>query len=136
MRSRKGGGMGAKVVFVSAEESIFRKFEKDVVGLGYTVLRAEVLLAGSGEEGRLKELDKATRGTLDYLVMLRAQYFLGIAESEVSWAVAMKRRVKSQGGSCGWRKPWTATVWESAMSDEFSDLKGDKNYDEEGKMWP
>ena len=86
------------------------------------------------EEEQLENM--MTRDLVDYLVMIRAQYFLGISESEISWAVATKRRVKSKAGSCGMRKSWTGWLWGSAMCDEWSDLMGDKKDGREDGMWP
>ena len=151
LRDSKHGSHGLKAAYISASEAVFARFVKDSqreFGFergGITFLRGQDFLSDKKTEWPIssqKPSEKEqfenpiTRDLVDYLVMLRAQYFIGISESEVSWNVATKRRVKSKTGSCGMRKPWTRWLWGSAMWDEWSDLMGDKKDAREDKMWP
>lgn len=146
LRDSKHGSHGLKTVYISASEGIFTKFVEDSQReFGsergkITFLRGQDFL--SDEEGEWwgssqRPSKNMVAGDLtDYLVMVRAQYFLGISQSEISWAVATKRRVKSKTGSCGMRKSWTGWLWGSAMWDEWSDLMGDRKDGREDRMWP
>lgn len=151
LRDSKHGSHGLQTAYISASEAIFTRFVKDSQGEFGSERKKLVFLRGqdflSDKKGEISDGSQRpsekeefentmARDLTDYLVMLRAQYFLGISESEISWAVATKRRVKSKTGSCGMRKSWTGWLWGSAMLDEWSDLMGDKKDAREDRMWP
>jgi len=79
-------------------------------------------LLGGDDLARLDALNFDQQALVDYLVLLRASYFAGVAISSYSANVAMRRRVLSKAGSCGPKSAGTAG--DVAFRDEFSELFG------------
>ncbi|KAH8820195.1 hypothetical protein F5884DRAFT_39693 [Xylogone sp. PMI_703] len=74
---------------------------------------------------------------VDYLVLSRSAYFMGMADSSFAWTLAVSRRKTSEAGSCGFRQSWwKGRLFGTSFSDEFSDLIGNRRYGWESRMWP
>lgn len=88
----------------------------------------------------LKELESLTwdqQALVDFLVLSRSAYFMGMADSSFAWTIAVARRKTTDVGTC--RFPagfWKSKVWGTALRDEFSDLIGNHGYGWEDHMWP
>lgn len=86
---------------------------------------------------QLSNLTWDQQALVDYLVLLRSSYFMGMAESSFAWAIAVKRRVTSKTGSCGFRKGlYSGYLWNAALWDEFSNVMGPHPFGWEINMWP
>ncbi len=143
MMASRHGSYNLRLIYASTqEEGSIAKFEKRIAGSSDSfgekrphAIAASDLLDGE-ELARWNELDEQGKVVVDYLVLLRAQYFLGTGNSSLSWMTAIKRRAQSLSGSCGWHKPWTRWLWNSALWDEYSDVMGKGRHAEEDTSWP
>jgi hypothetical protein len=100
------------------------------------VITKHDLLEGD-DAAALAELSWDQQALVDYLVLLRSSFFMGMAESSFAWAVAVRRRVTSEHGTCGVRTGlWSGYLWGSALRDEFSDVMGPHPFGWEINMWP
>lgn len=72
------------------------RFSLDASSRGIAVATKEDLLAEPGFEVERAEYDTLNfdlRGVVDYLVLLRSGYYMGMRESTFAWCVANRRRV-------------------------------------------
>jgi hypothetical protein len=96
----------------------------------------------SGEElSLLKSLSWDQQAQVDFLVLLRASQFLGMTDSNFSWAVAVARRTEARDGTCGtWRaegQDEAAPEPGLALRDEFSIIVGaPSKYHFRVRSWP
>jgi len=133
------GAHGLPLIYLaSGNTTSIAQFTAEAAALGppvRVVIKQDLLLP---EE--LAELGAMTwdqQALVDYLILLRSSYFLGMAESSFSWLVATRRRVLSAHGTCGIRRGlWTGYLWGSALWDEYSDLWGGHPYGFEINLWP
>jgi len=65
------------------------------------VTKYSLLSSRPDELARLKSLSWDQQAEVDYLVLLRSSRFLGMTDSNFSWAVAVARRAVGKEGSCG-----------------------------------
>jgi hypothetical protein len=93
-------------------------------------------LLSEAELALLNSLSWDQQAQVDYLVLLRATRFLGMSDSNFSWAVAVARRAVEEGTCVGIERGLGAdgTV---AMRDELSVVVGKKSkYDFGTRSWP
>lgn len=139
MRDPKHGSYNLPLIYLaSGNKSSIAQFTAETAALTppvRVVTKEDLLLPDELED--LKAMTWDQQALVDYLILLRSSYFLGMAESSFSWLVATRRRVKSVSGSCGVRRGlWTGYLWGSALWDEFSDLWGAHPYGFEINLWP
>ena len=75
----------------------------------------------------LRSMTWDQQAEVDYLVLLRASRFLGMTDSNFSWAVAVARRTEGELGSCGgWEEGKEEIIPEPgiAFKDELSIIVG------------
>lgn len=73
-----------------------KRFTKTAKTNGMTVISKDLLLKGKDFKEERKALEKMTwdqRALIDFEVLLRASYFVGMFESSFSWNVALRRHV-------------------------------------------
>jgi len=140
MRDAKHGAHGLPLIYLaSGNRSSIEQFTSEAATQftpSIAVLtKHDLLLPDELEE--LRQMTWDQQALVDYLILLRSSYFLGMAESSFSWLVATRRRVYSVHGSCGVRRGlWMGYLWGSALWDEFSDLWGGHPYGFEINLWP
>jgi hypothetical protein len=99
------------------------------------VTKNDLLLDEDLEE--LKSLTWDQQALVDFLVLSRSGYFMGMADSSFAWTIAVVRRKTTDSGTCGFSAGfWKSKIWGTALRDEFSDLIGNHGYGWEDHMWP
>ncbi|KAH7410646.1 hypothetical protein BKA64DRAFT_638309 [Cadophora sp. MPI-SDFR-AT-0126] len=100
------------------------------------VITKHDLLSGS-DAAELAALTWDQQALVDYLILSRSGFFMGMADSSFAWTIAVNRRKVTEAGTCGFPKGWwKGKVLGTALRDEFSDLLGKHGYGWEDKMWP
>ena len=86
----------------------------------------------------LKSLSWDQQAQVDYLVLLRASGYLGMSDSNFSWAVAVARRAAGKRGTCGSRYDGEITLEKGiAFRDELSIIIGKPSkYQFSTRSWP
>lgn len=88
---------GYTLIYVASGDSEeTARFSADAALKGIIVTTKERLLAQPGFEAEKAAYDALTfdlRAVVDYLVLLRSGYFMGMRESTFAWCVANRRRV-------------------------------------------
>lgn len=93
----------------------------------------------SGEElALLKSLTWDQQAQVDYLVLIRASRYLGMSDSNFSWAVAVARRAAGNIGTCGViGEEKLKTEKSIALKDELSIIIGKPSkYHFGTRSWP
>jgi hypothetical protein len=121
----------AFIYLASGDAKEAARFTTDAAGLYLNVTTKHSLLSKSGED--LEILNKLTwdqQAMVDFLVLLKASDFAGVAKSTFAWNVALRRHVQSRVGDyldAG-----------EGLSDEFSKIYGVSRMDPEfaACLWP
>ncbi|KAH7346260.1 hypothetical protein BKA65DRAFT_477475 [Rhexocercosporidium sp. MPI-PUGE-AT-0058] len=114
----------------------FSKEQEDQLVQPKHVITKHDLLSGA-EEAELASLTWDQQALVDYLILTRSGYFMGMADSSFAWTIAVNRRVSTSAGTCGFPKGWwKSKLMGTALRDDFSDLLGKHGYGWEDKMWP
>lgn len=99
------------------------------------VSKNDLLTGADGDE--LKGLTWDQQALVDFLILSRSGFYMGMADSSFAWAIAVNRRKTTKAGTCGFPSGWwKSKILGAALRDEFSDLMGYHGYGREDKMWP
>ncbi|RFU30229.1 hypothetical protein B7463_g6105, partial [Scytalidium lignicola] len=126
------------IYIASGNISSVQEFSSEVQSLSSPkpVVTKYDLISGADRD-ELANLTWDQQALVDYLVLTRSAYFMGMADSSFAWTLAVSRRKTSSAGSCGWRMgSWKSHLWGTSFRDEFSDLIGNRGYGWESRMWP
>ncbi|KAL2069416.1 hypothetical protein VTL71DRAFT_14095 [Oculimacula yallundae] len=116
--------------------SDFSALQEDTLVQPKHVITKHDLLSGDNA-AELAALTWDQQALVDYLILTRSGYFMGMGDSSFAWTIAINRRKQTSGGTCAFPKGWwKSKLLGSALRDDFSDLLGKHGYGWEDKMWP
>jgi GDP-fucose protein O-fucosyltransferase len=125
------------IYVASHNASDFEHFRSDAgEASGLSVTTAFELLAGD-DLAAFQALTWDQKGLVDYQILSRASYFVGVAESTFSWSVAIRRHVRSAMLDFLGAANTNATT-RLAFEDEWSGLVGETEHTAvfANAMWP
>ncbi|KAH6714165.1 hypothetical protein BKA61DRAFT_674777 [Leptodontidium sp. MPI-SDFR-AT-0119] len=115
----------------------FSSLQEDSLVQPKHVITKHDLLSGAAEAAELASLTWDQQALVDYLILTRSGFFMGMADSSFAWTIAVNRRKSTRAGTCGFPAGWwKGKILGAALRDDFSDLLGKHGYGWEDKMWP
>ncbi|CZS94915.1 uncharacterized protein RAG0_04728 [Rhynchosporium agropyri] len=128
------------IVFVASGNatsiSDFSALQEDSLAQPKHVLTKHDLLSGD-DAVELAGLTWDQQALIDYLILSRSGFFMGMADSSFAWTIAVTRRKETSAGTCAFPKGWwKSKLLGTALRDDYSDLLGKHGYGWEDKMWP
>ncbi|CZT43304.1 uncharacterized protein RSE6_03316 [Rhynchosporium secalis] len=128
------------IVFVASGNatsiSDFSALQEDSLVQPKHVLTKHDLLSGD-DAVELAGLTWDQQALIDYLILSRSGFFMGMADSSFAWTIAVTRRKETSAGTCAFPKGWwKSKLLGTAIRDDYSDLLGKHGYGWEDKMWP
>jgi hypothetical protein len=138
MQDTKHGAHNLPLIYLaSGNVSSSSLFSAEIRKISSAPIVTKASLLSGADREELENMTWDQQALVEYLILLRASYFLGMGESSFSWLVAVRRRIESRAGTCGWRTGlWTGYLKGAAIQDEFSDVLGGHPYGWEINMWP
>lgn len=123
-------GNGLNVVYVaSGDLAEIHRFANEARQIGITVETKHSLLSPAGLT-QLNQLSFDQQGLVDFLVMLKASDFAGVAHSSFAWSIALRRHLFSR------RKDNMHIGGKNTLSDEWSQVYGQVAGEYPGCVWP
>lgn len=123
-----GDGLGVMYV-ASGDLAEVHKFAAEAAAYNITVETKHSLLSLASVR-KLSQLSFDQQGLVDFLVMLKASDFAGVAHSSFAWSIALKRHLESK------RKDNMHLDGKHTLSDEWSQVYGQVAGEYPGCVWP
>jgi hypothetical protein len=123
--------LGLPLIYVTSESEPSRAFVADAENRELKVVMKENLLS-EGDKAELAKLTWDQQALVDYEILLRSSFFVGIDSSSFAWNIALRRHVLSDEESLLQAEEGVN------MRDEFSALMGmTGNFEKfSASMWP